>query len=68
MEKPVSVIRVEFIETMTKLINDSKLPPYILAPIFEDFLNQANVAAKRQYQAELAMWQEQSAKESEHEK
>ena len=67
MEKPVSVIRVELIDNITKLINDSKLPPYILVPIMEDFLVQAQTATKRQYEAELAMWTEYQKKEIPHE-
>ena len=65
MDKPVSVARVELIENIAKTINESKLPPYILIPIMEDFLRQAQNATKRQYEAELVMWQESLKQESE---
>lgn len=66
MDKPVSVIRVELIENIAKQINESKLPPYILVPIMEDFLMQAKTATQRQYEAEKRMWYDSMKEPKEH--
>lgn len=36
IEKPVSMIREEFIQNLVSLINNSSLPPFIIEPIIRD--------------------------------
>ncbi len=54
MNKPVSVIRKEFIDSLKMLINDSHLPPYVLAFILADVKRELDLATERQYILELA--------------
>lgn len=54
MNKPVSVIRKEFIDSLRALINDSHLPPYILSPILADMKHELDMATERQYSLEFA--------------
>lgn len=49
-QKPASVIREEFIDDMTNLINDVELPAFIIAPILKDMYAEAKDAACRQYE------------------
>ena len=52
MDKPLLLVREDFIKNMTNLINNSKLPVIILEPILQVFLNQTKYAIKQQYDAE----------------
>lgn len=52
MDKPLLLVREDFIKNMTNLINNSKLPVIILESILQDFLNQTKYAIKQQYDAE----------------
>ncbi len=52
MDKPLLLVREDFIKNMTNLINNSKLPVIILEPILQDFLNQTKYTIKQQYDAE----------------
>ena len=49
--KPMSVARSEFIQSLTKLINDSELPPFVVEAILKDLY--ADVRALTQRQLEL---------------
>ena len=41
--KPMSVARAEFINSLTDLINNSMLPPFIIEPILKDMYNDIHV-------------------------
>lgn len=36
VEKPISIVREEFIQNIVSLINNSSLPPFIIEPIIRD--------------------------------
>ena len=48
--KPMSVARAEFINSLTDLINNSMLPPFIIEPILKDMYNDIHMVAQRQYE------------------
>lgn len=56
--KPVSVIRYEFIEDLTALINGSNLPAFVIEPILKDMYLEAKAATKKQYEIEKEMYEE----------
>lgn len=49
MEKPIVLIREEFIDKLKDLVNGSGLPPFMLHPILQDFLNQIIRLENEQY-------------------
>ena len=48
MEKPLLLVREEFMESLADLINQSRLPFVIIEPILEKFLENARGAIKQQ--------------------
>lgn len=60
MDKPLLLVREDFIKNMTNLINNSKLPVIILEPILQVFLNQTKYAIKQQYDAEKEAYENEN--------
>lgn len=57
--KPMSVARAEFINSLTDLINNSMLPPFIIEPILKDMYNDIHMVAQRQYEIDNKKYLEQ---------
>ena len=58
INKPVMMLREEFITNMSNLINNSGLPLFIVEPIVRDMLMEINVAVKKQYEMEKAQYEQ----------
>lgn len=56
MDKPSTVIREEFIESLAKLLNESGLPAFVLADVLNNALNATRELAEKQYRADAAAW------------
>lgn len=65
LKKPMSVIRQEFIERLVDDINNCQLPLFVVEPILQDMLDLVNTAAKQQYEAEKAQYEQQLLKQNE---
>lgn len=63
INKPIMLLREEFIINMSNLINNSGLPLFVVEPIMRDLLTEVNIGIKRQYEAEKAQY-EQAIKNS----
>lgn len=61
--KPMSVARAEFINSLTDLINNCMLPPFILEPILKDMCNDIHIVAQRQYEADIKKYNEELKKQ-----
>lgn len=48
--KPITIVRAEFVQKITDLINDSMLPPFIIEPILKDMYLQSKTMAQKQYE------------------
>lgn len=55
---PLSVLRKSFIYKLNELINESGLQPYMLESILKDAYERMAVETERQYQRELAVYNE----------
>ena len=53
LNKPVSVIRYEFIQQLTNLINGSNLPMFVIEPILKDMHLDVKSLARRQLEKDL---------------
>lgn len=60
--KPMSIARTEFISSLTDLINNSMLPPFIIEPILKDMYNDIHMVAQRQYEADVKRYNEELKK------
>ena len=56
--KPLSVARAEFINSLTDLINNSMLPPFVIEPILKDMYNDIHMVSQRQYEADVKRYNE----------
>lgn len=59
IQKPISVIRAEFISSLTNLINTSALPPFIIEPILKDMYSDIRMLSQKQLEADTKRYQEQ---------
>lgn len=57
--KPTSVARVEFLDSLTDLINNSMLPPIIIEPILKDMYNDIHMVVQKQYELDLQKYNEE---------
>lgn len=53
IQKPITVVRAEFISSLTDMINNCGLPPFILEPIFKDMYSDIRRMSQKQYEMDL---------------
>lgn len=53
MDKPISILRADFINDFRSLINNSNLSPYIIEPILDKALQDLRVLIAQQYEQDL---------------
>lgn len=58
MRKPESIRRVELKTALEAAVTESQLPPYVIEPVLAELLGNIRIASVRQYQADLAQWEE----------
>lgn len=58
MNKPISVVHEETKQAVANILNDSKLPPFIIQNILKDFLTEVTMLAKQQYEQDLKQYNE----------
>lgn len=56
--KPLTLVRAEFIENLTNLINDSMLPAFVIETILEDTYLRVKAVAQRQYENDKKRYEE----------
>lgn len=66
MDKPITVVRVEFAEAVVNAARESGLPAFILADVLKDLRDRLDTEAAQQYQRDKAAWDAQQ-KEAEDE-
>lgn len=57
INKPISVKRVDFINSLSQLTANSGLQPYVLEPIFEKMAEDMKLLTKQQYKNDLQAYQ-----------
>ena len=65
MKKPVTLVIEETKIKLAEIINTSGLPPFVIEPMLNTFLQEAHVAAKRQYEIDKLQYEQSIAKEQE---
>lgn len=64
LNKPITIVRAEFISNLTKLINESTLPPFVIEPILKDMYIEVRDIAKKQYEFDVAEYEQSKHKQS----
>lgn len=57
MNKPGTILYEEFKQSMADLINNSGLPIFIVEAVLQNYLNEARVIARNQYEADKAEYE-----------
>ena len=60
--KPLTVAREEFIESLVKLINGSNLPMFVVESILRDIAAETKAAAQKQYEIDKKTYEEEDKK------
>ena len=50
MNKPITLVIEETKTKLAEIINTSGLPPFVIEPMLNTFLQEAHIASKRQYE------------------
>ena len=58
LNKPITIVRAEFVSNLTKLINESSLPPFIIEPILKDMYVEIRDIAEKQYELDRAKYEQ----------
>ena len=56
--KPVTILREEFINNLTDMVNNSDLPMFVLEPIFRDMHSKIKIAEQKQLENDKLKFQE----------
>ena len=63
-EKPITVVRQEFIDGLINHVNNSSLPLFVIEPILRDIYMEVKAMSQKQYESEKMQY-ENSLKEME---
>ncbi len=58
VQKPITVVRADFISDLTNLVNNSGLPSFILEPIFKDMFNDMKIMSQRQLESDRKQYEQ----------
>lgn len=64
MEKPITIVREEFIKSLAELINKSGLRAFIIRPILEDFLREVSRAEMEQLRSDKEKYNDEISSNS----
>lgn len=59
MDKPITVARQDFMESLVQLINNSGLPAFMIADIFELTLPSLRTQAQQQYENDKSSYEKE---------
>ena len=62
VQKPITIVRAEFISNLINLINTSKLPLFIIEPILKDVYFEVKDGAQKQYESDVARYNQLNAR------
>lgn len=57
-EKPVTVVRQEFIDGLVNYVNNSNLPLFVIEPILRDVYIEVKTMSQKQYESEKAEYEQ----------
>lgn len=57
-EKPITVVRQEFIDGLINHVNNSSLPLFVIEPILRDIYTEVKVMSQKQYESEKLQYEQ----------
>lgn len=64
MNKPLSLLREDYIQALVQATNECDLPPFVALEVLRSVTAEVESLAKRQYEADRKAWEESQAEES----
>ena len=58
MDKPLTVAREEFVEKIVTLVNESRMPAFIMEAVLKDITAEVHAAAQQQYEHDKKAYEE----------
>ena len=58
MNKPIVLVREEFKQNLADVINKSGLPPFVIEPIMQSYLEEVRIAAQNQLETEKTRYEQ----------
>lgn len=58
INKPITIVRAEFISSLVNLINNSTLPPFVMEPILKEVHSEMKTLSQRQYEMDMAKYEQ----------
>lgn len=58
IEKPITIVRQEFIDALTNNINNCNLPLFVIEPILRDIYLEIKSLSQKQYELEKAEYEQ----------
>lgn len=58
VNKPLSVARRDFMNSLIELVNESGLPPFVLESVVKDIYNEIRILSQKQLEADLKQYNE----------
>lgn len=68
MQKPITVARQEFIDTVANAVNNSDLPAFLVIDVLRMFLSQLEPQEEQQFQRDFAEWEKFVSEQEQEEK
>lgn len=62
IQKPVTLVKQEFTESLVQLVNNSNLPLFLVEYILKDVLSSVHSASQQQLEIDMKAYQEQVEK------
>lgn len=56
--KPMTIVRYEFMQKLTDLINNSMLPPFVIEDALKDVQNKISILARQQLENDFKKYNE----------
>lgn len=60
--KPITIVRAEFISNLANLINNSMLPAFVMETILKDTYLEVSAIAQKQYEIDMKKYKEENSK------
>lgn len=58
LNKPITIVRAEFISNLVKLINETALPAFVMESILKDICLEVKGIAQKQYELDVEKYEE----------
>ena len=62
VNKPITLLREDFVGNLTELCNNSGLPFFVIESILKDFIQEVHIASKKQYESDKVRYNEELLK------